>query len=182
MENQINPVPAQQSAVVLPSLYYLQCPHCGGGGNFQVLGKKGALGKSIGVGLAFGAVGNLVANSMTQDDYTFEPTQYRCGACGKKFESPPLVARPEELLSAPCKIVFTRKSGFYGMAVAQSVWLNGVKIGPVKNGQTIEFLTYTRYNTLFVTDQFGVAFKGDYKFEAQPGGQVVAQFKRKFVQ
>ena len=129
----------------------------------------------------FGAVGNLVANSISKDDYTFEPINCKCLTCGKKFETLPLVAQPDEILPQPCKIIFTRMSSFVGMAVSQSIWMNGVKISPIKNKQTIEFMTFTRYNTLFVTDQFGVAFKADYKFEAQPGGVVEVRFKRKFL-
>ena len=163
-----------------PSTYYLKCPYCGAG-NLQILGKKGSLGASIVVGGVFGAVGNLVANSMSESDYSYHPMNYRCLTCRKKFESLPLTAQPEEILAQPCRIVFTRMSSFIGMAVAQHVWMNGVKIGPVKNGKTLEFMTVLRYNTLFVTDHMGVAFKGDYKFEAQPGGIVQVRYKRKFV-
>lgn len=169
--------PVQQ--VQLPSLYYLKCPHCGGG-EFRILGKKGAMGKSIGMGLAFGAVGALVANSMEKTNYDFEPINYKCNACSKKFESMPLVAQQNEILPQPAVVAFKRASSFVGMAVTQFVWLNGVKIAAVKNGQAIEFPVFTQYNTIFVTDQFGVAFKGDYKFEAQPGGRVEVKFNRKF--
>lgn len=171
--NQINPVNA-------PSTYYLKCPYCGSD-NLRILGKKGSLGASIAVGSLFGAAGNLVANSISKDDYTYEPTNYKCESCKQKFESLPLLAQPEEILSEPCKIVFTRLSSFVGMAVSQNLWMNGVKIGPVKNGKTVEFFTMIKFNTMFMTDQYGVAFKGDYKFEAQPGGVVEVRFKRKFL-
>ncbi len=68
------------------------------------------------------------------------------------------------------------------MAVAQHVWLNGVKVGTVGNGKSISFPVHTKYNTLFVTDQYGVAFKGNYKFEAVSGGTVDVRFKKKFLQ
>jgi len=76
--------------------------------------------------------------------------------------------------------IFKRISSIVEMAVSQSVWMNGVKISPIKNGKAIEFFTPVKYNTLFVTDQHGVAFKTDYKFEASPGGSVEVKFKRKF--
>ena len=176
MENQSA---EQSSAISVPSIYNLKCPHCGTS-DLQILGKKGAMGKAIAVGAAFGAIGNLVANSMSKEDYTFEPVNFKCKICKKKFQSLPLNAQPDEILQKPCKIVFTRLSSFIGMAVSQNVWMNGVKIGTVKNGKTIEFVTYTKHNTLFVTDQYGVAFKTDYKFEAQQGGCVEVKFKRKF--
>ena len=177
MENQVaTPV----STVNAPSLYRLRCPQCGAG-SLRMLGKKGALGKSIAVGAAFGAVGNIVANAVSVSEYTYEPMNFKCETCGNKFEALPLTAQPDEILPVPCKIVFNRLSSFVGMAVSQFVWLNGVKIGPVKNGKTLEFPVYTRYNSIAVTDQYGVAFKTDYKFEAQPGGCVWVKFKRKFV-
>ncbi|MCL1859501.1 MAG: hypothetical protein FWF92_09765 [Oscillospiraceae bacterium] len=170
----------QVNAVNAPSVYYLKCPFCGSN-NLRVLGKKGALGASIAIGGMFGAVGNLVADSISQDNFTYEPTNYKCEACKQKFEALPLAAQPDEILTEPCKIVFTRASSFVGMWVSQTVWMNGVKLGSIKNGKTIEFMTMTKYNTLFVTDQYGVAFKGDYKFEAQPGGITQVRFKRKFL-
>ena len=172
-------VAAQANTVNVPSTYYLKCPYCGAG-NFRILGKKGALGASIGIGVAFGALGNIVTNAVTKDDYAYEPINYKCESCGQKFEAYPLAAQPDEILPAPCKVVFTRLSSFVGMWVSQSVWMNGIKMGPIKNGKTLEFDTYVKNNTLFVTDQYGVAFRGSYKFEAQPGACVTVRFKRKF--
>ena len=163
-----------------PSLHMLTCPKCQKH-DFKILGSKGSKGTSIGIGMAFGAIGNMVANSVSKNDLTLQPIQYKCNSCGNKFESLPLTATPEEILDAPCTINFTRLSSFAGMAVAQHVWLNGVKVGSVNNGKTITFQTYTRYNTIFVTDQYGVAFKDSYNFEAQNGGNIDIHFKRKFV-
>ncbi|MCL2106666.1 MAG: hypothetical protein FWH26_06390 [Oscillospiraceae bacterium] len=164
-------------AVNAPSLHYLRCPDCRSD-QLKILGKKGAVGKSIAVGAAFGAVGAMVASSNSESDFSFEPSYFKCESCKKKFESLPLMAQPEELLAAPCKIVFKR-SGFYGWAVAYGVWINGVKVCSIKSGKTVEFSTITKYNTLFLTDMYGVAFKkgGVKKFEAQPGGIVEVEFK-----
>lgn len=171
---------AQKSPLQTASMHQLNCPACGAK-DFTIIGSKGAKGKSIGISAAFGAVGALAANAMAKDDYSIEPVGYKCKACKKKFESLPLTASPEELLEEPCQIVFERMSAFAGIAVSQTVWLNGVKVASVKNKQTVEFPTFVKHNTIFVTDQFGVAFKGHYTFEAQPGGKLSVKFKRKFV-
>jgi len=66
------------------------------------------------------------------------------------------------------------------MAVSCGVWLNGVKVATIDNGKTITFETSVRHNVIFLTDQYGVAFKDDYRFEAKSGGTMEFQFKRKF--
>ena len=185
MDNQqnINPEVNNQSENQpqknVPSVYTLVCPKCGKN-DFKILGTKGSKGAALGIGMAFGAIGNMVANSVSKKDITLQPVQYKCKSCGNKFESLPMVAGADEILDEPCTVNFKRLSSFAGMAVAQHVWLNGVKVGPVSNGKTITFKTFTKHNTVFVTDQYGVAFKGDYKFEAQNGGSVDINFKRKF--
>lgn len=169
-----------QQVTNYPSLYKLTCPKCGQN-NLKVLGTKGAKGASVGIGMAFGAVGNLVASSMSKDEAAVQPVKYQCLACKNKFDSLPLNAEPDEILDQPCNINFTRLSSFVGMAVVQGVWLNGVKVGTVGNGKSISFPTFTKHNTVFVTDQYGVVINGDYKFEAQSGGTQELKFKRKFV-
>lgn len=162
-----------------PSIHELVCPKCQSN-NLKILGTKGAKGAAVGVGMAFGAIGNLVANSVTKDDYTLQPVKYKCNSCGNKFDSLPFHAKPEEILDKPCTIHFTRLSCFSGMAVSQNVWLNGVKVASVGNGKSVDFQTFVKHNTIFVADQYGVAFKGDYKFEAQSGGTEEIRFKKKF--
>jgi DNA-directed RNA polymerase subunit RPC12/RpoP len=163
---------------VHPSLYRLTCPHCNGR-EFEILGKKGALGKSIAISAAFGAIGNLTQSLLGKDDYNLEPTLYKCLECKKKFESLPLLAQEDEILSRPCEISFKRLFHLVGMGVSNSVWLNGVKMNSVSVGKTVNFMTSVKHNTVFVTDR-GVAFGGAFKFEAQPGGKVELRFTRKF--
>lgn len=158
----------------------LRCPACGSE-NVAVKGVKGAMGTALAVGLAAGAIGNLVAGGVASKDMQTEPMQYKCAGCGNKFVSGPLLAPPEDILSAPCSVTFERVGSFVGMAVPQIAYINGLKLGPVKNGKTIAFETLNRYNTMFVTDQYGMAFKGEYRFEAAPGGSVRVRFKRKFL-
>ena len=167
------------AAPVLPSLYALKCPKCGGQ-DLLPLGEKGAAAAAFGKQFAFGAIGNLVASSNAQKDAVTSPIQYKCKKCNNKFVSPPLQAGPDEMLSAPCTVNFTRLSSFVGMAIVHVVYLNGVKVSPVKNGKTVTFPTYLKYNTIFVTDPHGVAFRDIYRFEAQPGGVVNVKFNRKF--
>jgi DNA-directed RNA polymerase subunit RPC12/RpoP len=172
--------PALSSPGAFPSLLNLRCPKCSSA-ELVVLGTEGSLGKAMGVSILFGAVGNLVASSQASKDLETKPIKYKCSACHEKFVTMPHQAAPEEFLAAPCTINFERVSSFMGMAVAQIVHLNGIKIGPIKNGQTLSFSTAVRYNTLFVTDMHGLAFKGVYRFEAQPGAMVAVRFNRKFL-
>ncbi len=171
------PEPMQQMLVA--SLKGLTCPSCGSP-NLTVKGVKGSLGKAVATGSAFGAIGNLVAGSNAKKNTETQPLEYKCTGCGNKFVSPPLIAAPEDILPAPCTIIYERPSSILGAAVPQIPYLNGIKIGAVKNGRSMTFQTYNRYNMIFVTDQFGVAFPCDYKFEAQPGGTVTVRFNRKF--
>lgn len=164
----------------IATLKGLKCPYCGCE-QVNVTGTKGALGASLATSLAFGAVGNLVAGSKAAANQATEPLQYKCVNCKKKFESMPLIAPAEDVLPVPCTVTFTRVGSFVGAAVPQIVHINGVKVGAVKNGKSISFTTSNRYNVIFVSDQSGVAYKGDYRFEAQPGGNVTVRFKRRFL-
>lgn len=172
------PEPVVQGPV--PSLYGLACPSCGSQ-QYTAIGVKGSTGKALATSFAFGAIGNMVAGSSAAKNMVTEPIQYRCDSCKTKFESGPLVAAPEELLPAPCMVHFVRESSFVGMAVPQIVYMNGIKMGAVKNGNTLSMQTPLRYNAVFVTDQHGMAFKGIRRFEAVPGGEVTIRFNRKFL-
>lgn len=162
-----------------PSVKDLQCPHCNGT-EFKILGTKGAVGAAVGAAM-FGAIGNLVQSSEAKSDYELRPIRYQCLSCKKKFESVPFVAAEDELLGEPCTVVLHRLSSFVGMAVLQQVFLNGVKVGTVKNNKELSFKTYTKHNVIFVTDHSGVAFPDAYTFTAESGGMKELKFNRKFV-
>ena len=162
-----------------PSVHELTCPQCGKK-EFRILGTKGSMAKA-GTAVAFGAIANLAMDAQSKGDFEIKPVKYQCLGCKAKFEADPLVAPEEDVLEQPCKVVFHRLKSAVGMAVSQQVYLNGVKIGNVKNGEDLTFQTFTKHNTIFVTDQAGIAFPGAYSFEAQPGGTVDIQFKRKFL-
>jgi len=158
----------------------LKCPYCGSG-ELAIKGTRGGTGRAVAGALLFGAVGNLVASAGVTGELELSELAYRCGACGKNFESLPLLAPEEEILSEPCRVTFVRDKNFVGCAVVQVVYLNGVKLGPVKNGQSMELRVRNRYNTLFVTDQYGAAFPDAARFEAVPGGSVTFHFNRRFL-
>ncbi len=171
--------PVQAPAGASLSLCGLRCPQCGSY-NVMAKGLSGALGNSLATGLAFGAIGNLVANAGAGERIASAPMEYQCQECKNRFSYMPAQPAPDELLSAPATIEFTRGGNMLGAAVQQFVFLNGIPVGAVKNGQTISFTTNLRYNTLFVTDHFGVAFKDIYRFEALAGMTVPVRFNQKF--
>jgi len=162
------------------SISDMKCPQCGGN-DFNILGVKGGVLRSVGTAAAFGAIGNIVAGKMAAGNIETEPIQYKCKKCKYKFIGEPIEAPEEEKLSAPCNIYFKREINFVGAGVPQIVYLNGIKIGPVKNGNMIMFPTHIKQNIIFVTDQYGVAFAGHYTFEAQPDTKIVVRFNRKFI-
>ena len=166
----------------IASLKDLRCPKCGSD-DILPIGKKGAAGGEIAAAFFGGAIANLAVSSSAskQSVSAAEPLSYRCKACKNKFTSLPFEATDGDVLSVPCRINFTRQKSFVGAAVVQMVYLNGISCGPIKNGKTISFHTESRWNTLFVTDAYGVAFPDIYRFEAVPGGEVNVSFNRKFV-
>lgn len=156
----------ENEVINYPSLHGFTCPYCGQN-NFKVLGVNGAKSKAFFVTFFFGAIGSLVVNSKSKKDFSLKALRYKCNCCGKKFEAFPAEASPDEVLNTPCRISYTRKSSFVGCAVAQGVWLNGVKVASIGNGKTVVFETSVRNNVVFVTDQFDAVFKEkEYHFEA----------------
>lgn len=162
-----------------PSLKKIHCPQCKKA-NYKILGTKGAMGKAIGAGM-FGGIGNLIQSSNAKSDFELKPIRFKCLDCNNKFDSLPAQSEADEVLKKPCTIVFHRLSSFVGMAVIQQVFLNGVKVGNVKNNGELRFETNIRHNVIFVTDQSGVSFGDTYVFNAQDGETRVLNFKRKFV-
>ena len=129
----------------------------------------------------FGAVGNIVSSSRSKDNFEIKPVKYQCLDCKNKYEALPNEASSDDILKKPCTITFERLSSFIGVAVRQQVFLNGIKMGTIKNGSKLTFETNTRTNTIFVTDHHGVAFKGHYTFTAEEGGEKYIKFKKKFI-
>lgn len=164
----------------IATLKGMKCPKCGSE-ELVIKGKPGGMGKAFGGAMLGGAAANMIVSSKAAKNVQSGPVAFVCGKCKHKFESVPLLAPEEEVLNAPCTITFTRLGSMVGCAVVQMVYLNGINCGAVKNGNSITIETSNRYNTMYVTDQYGVAFPGVYRFEAVPGGHVDVKFKRKFV-
>ncbi len=162
-----------------PSLKGLHCPNCNGT-ELKYLGTKGSVGKAVGAAM-FGAIGNLIQSSQAKNNFEVVPIRCQCQNCKKKFEAEPLVAAEDEILDAPCTVVLHRKGSFVGSMVVQQVFLNGVKVGSVKNKEELKFETYTKHNVIFVTDHNGMAFPGEYTFTAESGGTETIEFKRGFI-
>ena len=62
-------------------------------------------------------------NSINKDD-TF------CTECGNKID--------KEKMGKLCKIIVTRRKYFLGVAISFPVYVDGIKIGDLKNGKTLE--------------------------------------------
>ena len=172
----------------------LDCPHCGGSDvtlkdlkcpacaadDLQIIGAKGAEAR-VWIGTLL--IGWLLYRWFYAGTIKAGwPIRYKCKKCGHKFIGEPTKAQEDEMLPAPCMIRFERTSSIFGAWVPQIVHLNGVKVGPVKNGKSIVFPTCVKHNVIFVTDQYGMAFRDRYAFEAQPGASLMLRFNRKFTQ
>lgn len=161
-----------------PTLVGITCPKCGST-KYQIQG-TGSIGASVGKQLLFGGVGNMVSSSRSKNDFELKPVKFRCLDCKEKYESIPNDAGKEEILEKPCTITFKRLLSILGAVVRQQVFMNGLKVGTVKNGSEITFETNTKTNVLFVTDHHGIAFSDKYEFTAESGGEEYVKFKRKF--
>ena len=103
-----------QSKGQYPSVAALVCPSCGQK-NLRVIGTKGAMGKAVlGAGM-FGAIGNMVADSRSKENFELLPVKYQCLSCKTKFDTLPLTATDDEVLDVPCTVVFHRLSSAVGM-------------------------------------------------------------------
>lgn len=161
-----------------PTMCKLACPTCGSS-KFKVLGIEGSIGRSL---LTSGVIGNFVMDQKSKTDYEDKLFDLQCLDCRSKFKGRySLTSDKKDLLEKPCKIFFTRISAFIGSAASIQVFLNGVKVGNVNNGQTIAFETNIKRNVLFITDQFGNSGYGMYWFDAENGCERTVYFKRGFI-
>ena len=162
---------------IFPSVNYLICPICGGN-NLLVLGEKGSAEKSK---AADKQSLEWIANAKYIEDSSSHALCYKCKQCKNIFNEPPHIALPNEIMLEPCTINFTRLASSIGSAVSLYIYLNGIKVGIVKNGETIAFKTNLINNTVVVTDCIGRAFKSIRVFQASPKGIIDMNFMRKFV-
>ena len=158
-----------------PSLYRLQCPNCGTCGCNDLLGSKGANARGWGIDVGLGWIGSIVASQANTVNNTIEIMRFKCQNCKSKFESTPLYAGQDEMLTEPSRIYITRRSSVFDMTMVQSVYLNGFKVAVISNGQTIEIWTTIRYNSVFITSQHGEGIN-EFKIEALPAGQTHVEY------
>ena len=161
-----NPGPVREA----PSLYRLQCPACGACGCNDLLGSKGANARGWGIDVGLGWIGSIAASQANTVTGAVEIMRFKCQNCKSKFEATPMYAQEDEFLPEPSRIYLTRKSSVFDMTMVQSVYLNGLKVAVISNGQTIELWTSIQYNSVFITSQHGEGIN-EFKIEAQPGVQ-----------
>jgi hypothetical protein len=156
-----------------------KCPKCGSA-EWRPLGLSGYAGRSLMMAL-LGVIGNGIAGSALRKKKDNDPFVLKCEACGEKWKAAPSEAAGEEELESPCKITVSRPSGFVGAAVGQYLFLNGIRIGVLKNREALSFQTHVKHNILYGVDLAGAVFKDYRRFEAEPGGHITFSFNRKFI-
>jgi hypothetical protein len=75
----------------------------------------------------------------------------------------------------------SRPAGFVGAAAGQYVFLNGIRVGVLKSGGSLNFQTNVKRNILYCTDLSGAVFQDYRRFEAEPDGSKSFSFNRKFL-
>ena len=162
-----------------PSLIGIACPKCGST-DYEIEGTKGSKGNSLGVNLLFGAVGNMAASSSSKTNYTVKELSLKCNGCKHTFYSVPNTAPDDDLLDEPCSVTVKRLSKFYGSAIRHQIFLNGLKIGTIKNNEEITFETHTKTNVIFISDPHGVNVgAGKFEFTAENGDKKRIEYKGK---
>ena len=164
-------VDAAEPALLNKVIPTQNCPVCGSGADkIRPLGAKGSRGTSAAVTVAFGAVGNLVAQQNAASHMASVPIEYKCSNCKNKFQVFSEYAKADELLERPAVIVLTRASGMLGAAIERFVLLNGIKVARVKNNREVAFQTNVRINELLMLDQYDVtADVSPLRFEVADG-------------
>jgi hypothetical protein len=155
----------------------LKCPVCAAV-DFKALGTKGFAGRQLAI-ILFGFPAGVIFSGVEKKTVRDKAVIYKCPACGNKWEALPVKAAESGCLETSCEIHVTRESGIIGRVMAWFVYLNGKKIGPVKNGGRIIFTTERKHNLVFVTDHSGRAFDTRC-FDASAGEKIELSFRRKF--
>jgi hypothetical protein len=156
-----------------------KCPHCGSD-EWKATGLPGSGGR-LALMAFLGIIGNAIASSNLKNKKDDDPFVCKCGSCGKKWKLIPGKAPTEECLESPCSIAVTRPGNFVGAAVGQYAYLNGIRIGILKNGKTLSFKTNVKHNLLYFTDLSGTVYRDFKRFDAEAGGNKNFNFNRKFL-
>jgi ABC-type nickel/cobalt efflux system permease component RcnA len=155
-----------------------KCPKCGSA-EWRPLALPGYMGRAI-IMVLLGIIGNGIASSALRKKKDDDPFILKCEGCGEKWEAAPSEAAEEEWLETPCGITISRPGGLVGAAVGQYVFLNGIRVGVLKNGGSLSFQTNVKHNILYCTDLSGAVFRDYRRFEAEPEGNKSFSFNRKF--
>jgi hypothetical protein len=156
----------------------LKCPGCATA-DFKALGTEGFTVRKLAAAL-FGFPAGIAFIKAEQKNTRDRAIVYKCSKCGKKWKAFPARADGGACSESSCTIHFIRERGIAGGLTDQFVYLNGSKIGPVKNGEHISFTTAKKRGFVFVTDYTGRAFDTCY-FNVPAGGQIELKFKRRFL-
>jgi hypothetical protein len=141
------------------------------------MGISGAL-SNMG-GREFGLAGRFIVGAFDKSGYDpdkHEEIEYKCLDCKGKFFVEKKPSAFVDDFHEPFTITFFREKKFVGAMMPQVVFLNGFRVGIVKNGQAIRFTTNKIKNVLVVTDYNGMAFPDYLSFEAFEGGSKNIRF------
>jgi hypothetical protein len=156
----------------------LLCPSCAAV-DIKALGTEGFAGRKL-AAVLLGFLADIAFAKAEQKNTKDRAIIYECSLCGKRWKAFPAQAAESGCRETSREIHVTRTGGIAGGAIARFVYLNGKKIGPVKNGGRITFTTERKHNLVFVTDHLGHAFDTRH-FDVPAGKQIELRFKRKFV-
>ncbi|MDR1983371.1 MAG: hypothetical protein LBQ28_00890 [Prevotellaceae bacterium] len=71
----------------------------------------------------------------------------------------------------PAVITVVRKSSILGAIISYHVYVNNEYSGKVKNGKSLEILTFVSHNIVMITDHEGNPFKGEKIIDISEGGR-----------
>jgi hypothetical protein len=156
----------------------LACPVCAAA-DIKALGTKGFAGRQL-VTILFGFFAGVALGRVEQKNTKDKAIIYKCSKCGNKWTAFPVVAAESGCLKTPCEIHVIREGSIIGGIMNQFVYLNGKKIGPIKNRERITFATERKRNLVFVTDHLGRSLDTRF-FDVSAGEQIELRFKRKLL-
>jgi hypothetical protein len=156
-----------------------KCPQCGSA-EWRPIGLPGFFWRGL-LMLPFSLLGLLIGASAMKRRKDNDPFILKCEGCGKKWKSAPSNATQEECLEFPCDITVSRPKSFVGAAMSYFMFLNGIRMGVLKNGGCLNFQTNVRHNIFYAADVSGAVFVDYRRFEAEPNGRITFNFNRKFL-
>jgi hypothetical protein len=155
-----------------------KCPVCAAV-DFEVLGVKGFAGRQLAT-MLFGFPASFAFSKAEEKNTKTKAIIHKCNKCGNKWTPVPATTDEKNTAETPCAIHFTRENSLINRVLFQFVYLNGKKIGAVKNGERITFATERKHNVIFVTDHSGRALD-TRRFDVFAGERIEFKFRQKFL-